>query len=251
MELKEYGRILTKRIWLIIAIVVVITALTAVKSYYFTTPVYQADTKLIVNQQTMIGNGAQTLDYSDVQTNIKLINSYKEIIKSAAIMDKVAQIYPDLKLSSDELAGRVTVSSASDSQVMNLSFTSTSYTQAAKAVNAIAKVFKDQIPYIMKVDNVAILSSANVDDTPAPINTKPTLNIAVAFIVSLMLGIGLAFLLDYLDDTIKSEQDIANVLELPMLAMITKFEPAGTSSHKPSISQQKQVGEGKYAAANQ
>ncbi|AJY75706.1 YveK family protein [Paenibacillus beijingensis] len=251
MELKEYGRIITKRIWMIIAIVAVVCSLTAVKSYYFTTPVYKADTKLVVNQQTMIGNGMQTLNYSDVQTNIKLINSYKEIIKSAAIMDKVAQIYPDLKMSSDVLASRVSVSSASDSQVMNLSFTSTSYTQAAKAVNAIAKVFKDQIPSIMKVDNVAILSTAKVDDATAPINTKPTLNILVAFIVSLMLAVGLAFLLDYLDDTIKSEQDIASVLELPMLAMITKFEASGSQSRKPSASQKQPVGEGKYAAANQ
>ncbi|AJY73979.1 YveK family protein [Paenibacillus beijingensis] len=251
MELKEYGRIIAKRIWLIVAIVVIACVATAVKTYYFTTPVYKADTKLIVNQQSTVANGAEAINYNDIQTNIKLINSYKEIIKSAAIMDKVAQIYPDLKLSSDELSSRVSVSSASDSQVMNLSFRSTSYTQAAKAVNAIAKVFKDQIPLIMKVDNVAILNTAKIDNVPGPINSSPSLNMMIAFIVSLMIAIGLSFLLDYLDDTIKGEQDIANVLDLPMLAMITKFEPNGANSRKPSISQQQSVKEGKYAAANQ
>jgi len=44
--------------------------------------------------------------------------------------------------------------------------------------------------------------------------------IALAFILSLVAGIGLAFLLDFLDDTMKSVDDVDRYLHLPALALI-------------------------------
>ncbi len=67
-------------------------------------------------------------------------------------------------------------------------------------------------------DNLKISSNAV---TPAsPIGPKRTRNIFVAFLMSLAAGIGLAFLLDYLDDSVKSSDDIGRHLGLPTLASI-------------------------------
>jgi succinoglycan biosynthesis transport protein ExoP len=57
----------------------------------------------------------------------------------------------------------------------------------------------------------------------APIGPQRLRNIFVAFLLSLVAGIGLAFLLDFLDDTIKSVEDVDRYLHLPALALI----PAG------------------------
>ena len=57
--------------------------------------------------------------------------------------------------------------------------------------------------------------------TPAgPIGPARTRNILVAFLVSFAMGIGLAFLLDYLDDSVKTSDDIGRHLGLPTLALI-------------------------------
>ena len=56
-----------------------------------------------------------------------------------------------------------------------------------------------------------------------PIGPPRFRNIFVAFLLSLVAGIGLAFLLDFLDDTLKSVEDVDRYLHLPALAMI----PAG------------------------
>jgi capsular exopolysaccharide synthesis family protein len=56
-----------------------------------------------------------------------------------------------------------------------------------------------------------------------PIGPPRFRNIFVAFLLSLVAGIGLAFLLDFLDDTIKSVEDVDRYLHLPALALI----PAG------------------------
>ena len=67
-------------------------------------------------------------------------------------------------------------------------------------------------------DNIKISSSAQ---TPtSPIGPRRNRNIFVAFLMSLAAGIGLAFLLDYLDDSVKSSDDIGRHLGLPTLASI-------------------------------
>jgi capsular exopolysaccharide synthesis family protein len=56
-----------------------------------------------------------------------------------------------------------------------------------------------------------------------PIGPQRFRNIFVAFLLSLVAGVGLAFLLDFLDDTVKSVDDVDRYLHLPALALI----PAG------------------------
>ncbi len=48
-------------------------------------------------------------------------------------------------------------------------------------------------------------------------------NIMLAFMLSLVAGIGLAFLMDYLDDSVKTSDDISRHLGLPTLALIPHY----------------------------
>jgi capsular exopolysaccharide synthesis family protein len=57
----------------------------------------------------------------------------------------------------------------------------------------------------------------------APIGPQRGRNIFVAFLVSLAAGIGLAFLADYLDDSVKTSDDISRHLGLPTLALIPHY----------------------------
>jgi capsular exopolysaccharide synthesis family protein len=67
-------------------------------------------------------------------------------------------------------------------------------------------------------DNISISTPAQ--KPTAPIGPQRTRNITVAFLIALAASIGLAFLLDYLDDSIKSSDDIGRHLGLPTLALI-------------------------------
>ncbi|WP_211750182.1 Wzz/FepE/Etk N-terminal domain-containing protein [Paenibacillus sp. Marseille-Q4541] len=248
MELKEYMNIIRKRLWLIAAIVIVACLGAGLKTY-MTTPLYNAEAKLIVNQ-TYDRQGTAMLDYTLIQTNIMVINSYTEVIKSSAILDKVVASYPDLGLTSQQLASMISVSSANDSQVMNLTVQDTSYEQAAKTVNAVAKIFEAQIPSIMKVDNVTTLSQAPLEENAAPINVNPVMSILISFVIGLMLAVGLVFLLEYLDDTFKSEAELERELGIPVIAVIARIRKEDVkSSHSVTTSQQ-QVGESSYATVN-
>src|SRR5258706_814006 len=63
-----------------------------------------------------------------------------------------------------------------------------------------------------------------------PVGPAPTRNIVIALVLALMSGIGVAFLLDFLDDTIKSVDDVDRYIHLPALALI----PA-VASEKPRL----------------
>ncbi|MFD1952818.1 YveK family protein [Paenibacillus thailandensis] len=250
MELKQYFKIIQKKWWLIAAIVVVAVLGTGVKSIFFTTPVYAANAKIIVNQSDA-GDG-QNINVSTLQTSILFINSYKEIIKSEAIMNKVVERYPDLGASAGQISSNIAVTSASNSQVMNLTYQDTSYERAATVVNAVATVFKEEIPQIMNVDNITILTQANPQAPVGPINLNPVMNILIAFVASLMLAIGLVFLLDYLDDTLKTENDLAELINVPVLAVVGKITKEELKASRKAIASQKtQVGESQYATINQ
>lgn len=70
-------------------------------------------------------------------------------------------------------------------------------------------------------DNIKIPAEAV---TPTmPVGPARGRNILIAFIVSLVAGIGLAFLMDYLDDSVKTSDDISRHLGLPTLALIPHY----------------------------
>lgn len=220
ISLKELLQILRKRLGLIAAITITAVLISGIVSYFLLTPIYQASTQLLVNQSK-----SEQTPYSinEVQTNLQLINTYNVIIKSPAILDLVAKEL-DLNISASELNGKITVGSEEDSQVVNISVQDPNPNEAAKIANSVANVFQKEIVKIMNVDNVNILAKATVAENLAPIKPNPQLNVAIALVVGLMAGVGLAFLLEYFDNTIKTEQDIEKILELPVLGVISTIE---------------------------
>src|SRR5690606_25586396 len=65
----------------------------------------------------------------------------------------------------------------------------------------------------------------------APVGPRRSRNILVAFLMSLAGGIGLAFLLDYLDDSVKSSEDVGRHLGLPTLALIPHHSTLERKKH--------------------
>lgn len=217
ISLQELFKTLRKRLILIISMVAVVVMIAGVISYFFLTPIYQASTQILVNQQKI---EQQQFNSQDIQTNLQLINTYNVIIKSPAILSKVIENL-DLDTTPAALTNKISVTNAQNSQVVNISVEDPEPFKAVDIANTTAQVFQEEIQKLMKVDNVNILSPAVHVENPSPIKPNPVLNMAIAAVIGLMLGVGIAFLLEYLDTSIKNEQDIEDILQLPILGLIS------------------------------
>ncbi|WP_245947806.1 YveK family protein [Paenibacillus sambharensis] len=229
MELKQYWAIVRRRLWLIGLLVVVLASVTGFYSYKLVVPQYQASTKLIVNPSHKPAEAAGNVELGSINTSIQLVKTYKEIIRTSRIMGVVASEYPDLKTSAGELISKINVASVSDTMIITLAAVDTSYPRAANMVNAVAEVFQREIPELMKVDNVSILNEADPSAAAYPVSPNPTMNMAVSIMLALMLGVALAFLLDYLDDTIKTSSDVEQALGLSTLTSIPRMKNSDRS----------------------
>ncbi|GGH84200.1 capsular polysaccharide biosynthesis protein [Pullulanibacillus pueri] len=227
ISLREIFQTLRKRLVMIIIITLAATAVSALVTYLFITPKYEASTQILVNQSS---KDSQSLyQNNQIDTNIKLINTYTDIIKSPSILDEVVNKF---NISEADIKNSLNVSNGQDSQVFTLSLQNTDPALAVKIVNDVANVFKNKVQTLMDVDNVSILSKANLSDHPSPVSPNPKLNMAIAFVVGLMISVGLAFLFEFLDNTIKTEADIEKALELPVLGAVVSMEESDVRSAK-------------------
>lgn len=238
ISLQELFRTLRKRMKLIVILTALAITISGVISYIFLTPIYQASTQILVNQEKV---DASALNPANIQTDLQLINTYNVIIKSSAILDKVVKEL-DLNSSTSELYEQITVNSEQNSQVVNITVQNENPKLAVDIANKIASVFQEQVQILMNVDNVNILAAAKLPENPQPVKPNPVLNMAIAAVVGLMLGVGLAFLIEYLDTTIKTEQDVEDSLGLPILGLISPIPDSEMVTTNQTIVQRRNRG---------
>jgi polysaccharide biosynthesis transport protein len=95
------------------------------------------------------------------------------------------------------------------------------------------KLKEAQISSGLKSSNIRIVDPAIVPSSPArPAKTR---NIALAFLVGLVGGIGLALLREYLDNTVKTPDDIETLARLPSLAVVPAFGGNALSGKRSSL----------------
>lgn len=217
ISLQDIFKVLKKRIALIISITIGAMLIAGLISFFLLTPIYQGSTQILVNQTKQ---DQQTIQSSEIQANLQLINTYNVIIKSPAILNKVIERL-DLDTTPTELTESISVTNANNSQVVNITVQNENPALAVDIANTVASVFQDEIPTLMNADNVNILSPAVLPANPTPVKPNKTMNVAIAMVIGLMIGVGLAFLLEYLDTTVKTEQDVEDLLGLPILGLVS------------------------------
>ncbi|HOJ10982.1 MAG TPA: Wzz/FepE/Etk N-terminal domain-containing protein [Clostridiales bacterium] len=219
MELKEYFNILLKRAWLVIALPVIAALISAYVSFYMLTPVYEANTTLYIINKT---NGSEfQIAYNDLLISQQLVKDYKEFVKSRRVISQVIEQLGIEGISASAMAAKVNVNAKNETRFIEIRVQDSNPALAADIANKLADVFKNEVVEYMKVENVNIVDTAQQPGNP--IKPKPMMNIAVAFIAGLLFGAGLAFAIEYLDDTIKSAEDVEKYLGVTVLGAIPEF----------------------------
>ncbi|MDD4834972.1 MAG: Wzz/FepE/Etk N-terminal domain-containing protein [Lutispora sp.] len=220
IDLRELFFVLRKRIAIILLLVIFSVAASGIVSYFVLDKQYQASTTIIVGSSNAYYDNKE-LQLSDITMYQKLLKTFSEIAKSRMVSEKVIKDL-SLSISPDALQKKIAVTSVGDTQMMTIKVTDLDPQIAASIANKLANIFKSEVAQLMKVQNVEIIDPAVVPTSP--IKPRPMLNMAIAFVLALMIGVGLAFLLEYLDHTVKTPDDVEKFLELPVLGTIPDVE---------------------------
>lgn len=215
IDLREYLSIIKKK-WFIMAILcVVCVAASTVYSFFIAKPVYQAETTLIVKTEKTEGTNTVTSD--QIKTTQQLAVTYGEIIKSRKVLDDVIKNL-DLDESYGQLSGKISVSTVSDTQIIKVSVQDTNKSNAAKIANEIPKVFAKEAIRIADANGVEVIDKAQTPVNPVSPNKK--MNILIAGVLGVMIGLLIIFIIEFLNTKIKTPQDIEKELGLPLLGVI-------------------------------
>lgn len=222
IELRELFEILIKRKWMIAIAVILCLIVGSVYSLFFVTPMYQSETTLMVNgsKGASVADIASSFDLGSINLSQKIVVTYGEIVKSRIVLEQVIERL-DLNMTYTQLLERITSQQVGSTEILKISVRSTNPENAAVIANTIADVFVKEVMRILKVNNVETIDVAIPMSNP--INIKTTLNIAISMILGLMLGFFLAFALEYLDQTIKTEQDVEKHLGLSVIGFIPVY----------------------------
>lgn len=187
----------------------------AAATFYLITPMYQASAQILVNQK----DEENFLDSNKLNSNMQIINTYREIIKSPIILEKViAEL--ELEENVNQLNRKISVDSRNDSLVFSVIVEDERMDKAVEIANTVSEVFQKEIHGIMNVDNVSILTRASMEDHPSPIKPLPAFNMTVAFVAGFLAGVILAIVLEVSDWRFKSSSDVEKLLGAPLLGAI-------------------------------
>jgi capsular polysaccharide biosynthesis protein len=217
MELQEYLDILKKRWSLLVVITLVATLISGVVSYFVIKPTYKSDISVIIGKQDTVDAKAPTMSYNDVLMYQKMVKTYSELAKSRTVADHAINAL-GIDMKADALSGMIAVAPKGDTEFLTITVKSKDAKQAMDLANQLAKSLKEVSVNIKKSDNVQILDPAELPTSPD--SPRPMLNMAIAFFLGIMVSVGLVFLLEYLDNTIKTPDDIEKLLGIPVIGTI-------------------------------
>ena len=216
MQLKDYVNVLIKR-WWVIAIAVLAAA---VASY--------GVSKLLPREYRAQAVYLALANQADNGLNIVLrnsMNSYRELVLQPRVLEQVSQSLR-LDLNGESLMGDVSVQPRPDEQKIIIEVDAPTLEVAQALADGVGARMVSEVNQI----NASLEGTARINVTqiqPARlirITPNTRINVAAAAFLGLVLGILLVYVLEYLDDTLKTTGDVERFTGLPALGAIPSAE---------------------------
>jgi polysaccharide biosynthesis transport protein len=224
VELKDYIRVIRKRWLVIVAVMLVVVAGTALATV-LSPKVYEATTQLFVSTS---GSSDSSALLSGSNFTQERVVSYADVITTPTVLDPVIETL-QLKTTAASLGAQITATVPLNTVMIQVAVQNTNPRVAAEVADAVGRQFTRTVADLESVSKnqsgpvkVTVMSAPTVPTTP--VSPQPTRNLALGVVLGLLLGLSLALLRDLLDTTIKSEKDCAEVTDATVIGGIA-FDP--------------------------
>ena len=219
MELKDYWRTIRRRWHWVVASVGAALAVAGVLTWT-ATPQYASTTRLFVSTSQSDESSAYTGNLFATQR----VTSYADLVTSRRVSERVAESLGD-DTDPRELREQVEATVVPETVILEISATDADPERAADIAQAFASelsLLVDELETPSGQED-AVISATLVDDASVsddPVSPQPLRNLALAGVLGLLLGVGLAVARELLDTTVKSGDDIAEITDASLLGNI-------------------------------
>jgi receptor protein-tyrosine kinase len=220
LNLREFIKLLRTR-WLIVCLTTVVAVLGAVAYTLLTIPLYQSSTRLFVS--TSSGASLDELYQGNLLSQQRVL-SYTQLVMGQTLAQRTVDKL-GLDMSAGQLQGNVTASAKPDTVLIDVSVLDQSPVRARDIANTLSDEFVAMARELETPEDgsapdarVVVEQRASIPDTP--VSPKKTRTIAAGLAAGLMLGVGLALLLNYLDNTVKDEQSLEEITGVGLVGSI-------------------------------
>ncbi|MEG2596421.1 MAG: Wzz/FepE/Etk N-terminal domain-containing protein [Ruthenibacterium sp.] len=216
IDLRELFGIIRGHLLMILTVAILFAVGGGLFTAFLITPQYEASATMIVNTR-QDQNAVVTSDQLNSARN--LVSTYGIIVRSDMVLDKVIAAL-NLPMNYQELGKKVTVSAVNETQVMEITATDPDPALAKAIVKEITKISPDVIMDTVEAGSVKVISESRAGENPVSPNLM--MNIAVSFMLGLVVTTGIVLLKEMLNNTFKTDADITKNLHLPILGVIPK-----------------------------
>ncbi|BFH66163.1 hypothetical protein J27TS7_10090 [Paenibacillus dendritiformis] len=199
INLKETFGVLQRRWWIIVVSIIICGLLGGL---YVSRPkpdVYASSARIILSSSEINMRGTMLV-----------------MIREPVVMERVIKEL-GLKQSPESLRKQIAVTSVDNSLVTLVTAYHEHPGLAARISNAVVEAFKQVAAESLKFHGVILLSGAKEDPNPVPVNKPSYAGLYVALLGGAIAGVGLIFVMDSLDGSIRSARELERLLNLPVL----------------------------------
>ncbi|MFR2820413.1 Wzz/FepE/Etk N-terminal domain-containing protein [Clostridium sp.] len=214
ISLSEIFEALKKR-WIMIATITIIaTIISGILSFFVIKPTYETSTKVFIGKEE---SNLEGYNSNDIQMYQKLLQTYAEAVKTNEVI-KAAIENTSSSLSVSDVKSDLTVIPISDTQILQIKYQNGDPSEAKEILENITNQFVILAKELVTNGNVKVIEEVQLPQNPVAPNKK--MNIAIAFLLGLMVSVGIVFLLEYLDSTYKNKDQLERDLDIPVIGVI-------------------------------
>lgn len=218
ISLSEIFEALKKRWIMIVTITVAATLISGVLSFFVIDPVYETSTKLFIGKEE---SDEAAYNTNDIQMYQKLLQTYAQAIKTKDLVGRAINEL-DYDLEAASVVSALTVTPVTDTQILQIKYQSKDPEEAVDVLKNITAEFIVTSKELVSNGNVRVIEEVELPESPVSPNKK--MNIAIAFLLGLMVSVGLVFLIEYLDNTYKSKEQLEKELDIPVIGAIPDID---------------------------
>ena len=215
-NMEDISNILKKRWKLILIFILVAVLISSIGTFFLIKPQYEASTKLFIGKDE-ITSKVKSYDNNDVIMYQKLLKTYSEMLITKDLA-KEAIKNSSIDIKPETLLRNLTIVPLADTQILQIKLKNESPNDANKLVVYITEEFIDLSKEIVPNGNIQVLE--NVQASKEPISPNKKINIGIAVLIGLMSGIGIVVMLEFIDDTFKSKDEMERELEIAVIGVI-------------------------------